>query len=123
MFLTKLKTAVALSICAGILGTGVGASILAGQVQFTDSTTGQAYPLTGTWLAQVKSSQTASTVLTSFTIDTSLAAQGKLTLSLTGAQTTSLIGPPSVWDLQQTTGGVIKTWLHGQIKASQDITQ
>jgi len=93
------------------------------QVHFTDQTTGNPWALTGTWKAEVRATPTSATVLTTFAVDTSLGASGILSLSLSGAQTASLVGNPLFWDLQQTVSGTIKTWFSGQVSVRQDVTQ
>jgi hypothetical protein len=79
-------------------------------------------PLTASgWLAHVRASHDATT-FEAFTIDTSRVAEGVLTLSLTGTQTTS-ITPKGVWDLQQTTAGKTRTWVRGEFRIDKDVSR
>ena len=92
------------------------------QINFVDGTTNNPWPLTGTWKAEIRTTPTATSPVTSFTIDTSQGAAGILYMSLTGTQTTLLIGSPFVWDLQQTVSGSVKTFYTGHIRAVKDVT-
>ena len=90
------------------------------QFVFTDQATGAPHPLTGTWKAQVRDK---GEVVTEFAVDLANIATGKISLSLTGEQTTLLagLGAPD-WDLQQDFPGGPRTWYRGTINVSSDVT-
>jgi hypothetical protein len=89
------------------------------EFSFVDKDSGDPYPLTGTFSAQVRH---LDELVTAFSIDTTDAATGVLTLGLTPVQT-ELIVSGSVWDLQQTpTVGVVRTWYRGTIRMFGDVT-
>jgi hypothetical protein len=89
------------------------------EFSFVDKDSGDPYPLTGTFSAQVRH---AGELLTGFTIDTTDAANGVITLGLAPAQV-DLIVSGSVWDLQQMSDvGVIRTWYRGTIRMFGDVT-
>lgn len=77
---------------------------------------------TGTVEAQVRASRDATTSVP-FAVDLSAAASGVVGLSLTGAQTRTLVGK-GVWDAQFTpTGGQPLTVVQGQVTCVQDVTR
>lgn len=59
-------------------------------------------------------------VLSSFTIDTSDAASGIITLHLNAAETEI---PSGYWDLEVNDGSVTQTWLRGKVTMSGDVTR
>ena len=75
-------------------------------------------PTTG-WLAQVRVSPDSAWML-QFTVDASQAAVGELVLSLTAAQTAA--ATDGFWDLQNTNGGVVWTYLAGRFTVSKDVS-
>lgn len=77
---------------------------------------------TSGWIAQVRSSHDATAILATFTVDSSGGALGRITLGLTATQTGALTSG-SVWDLQQTTGAVVRTWLRGGVTIAKDVTR
>jgi hypothetical protein len=79
-----------------------------------------ALPTTG-WAAQIRNLPDAATTIADFTIDSSAAATGVVVASLTGTQTADLSG--GVWDLQQTTGAVVRTYLRGSVTIEGDVTR
>ena len=87
---------------------------------FTDAETGEPHPLTGTWEAQIRD---RGEVVSEFSVDTTDAATGRLSLSLTGEQTAllALLGTPS-WDLQQDFSGGPRTWYRGSVNLTGDVT-
>jgi hypothetical protein len=56
-----------------------------------------------------------------FTIDTTGAATGQLTLSL--AATATAVLKPGVWDLQQVVGGKTQTLLAGKLYVNAEVTR
>jgi subtilisin family serine protease len=95
------------------------------QFVFVDKTTGAPWPLIGPWVAQVRSPATSSNVLFAWTVDSTLEAVGKITISATGEQTRLVLGvSAAMWDLQQTpASGEPRTWYRGKISALQDVTR
>jgi hypothetical protein len=77
-------------------------------------------PTTG-WLAQIRERHGSTTVLAEFTVDTSAAADGIVSIALTPAQT--LLFSSGVWDLQHTDGAEVRTWMQGQIIVRADVTR
>jgi hypothetical protein len=87
---------------------------------FTDQETGDPYPLTGTWEAQIRNKGEE---VTEFSVDFSFATDGRLGLSLTGEQTALLVGLQTLdWDLQQSFAGGPRTWYRGAVNVTGDIT-
>lgn len=83
---------------------------------------GVAPDLTGrTFLCQLRRDP-ASAVVVTVTVDTAQAASGILTLRLTAAVTAPLTGT-YVWELQQTTAGVIRTLLGGAWQFVGDVAR
>lgn len=90
---------------------------------------GNPWPFDGIWTAQIKSKRTDNVPVVSWAIDTSLESEGIVTISLTGAQTASLI--PSgrtrfvgVWDLQYVaTGSEPQTFLQGKVTCDADVSR
>jgi hypothetical protein len=98
-------------------------------INATNPTTGAALNLTGTVIAQIRQNRTdAGTPLLAFTIDTSQAATGKLTLSLTGAQTATLGSGSNnpwlgSWDVQWTAAGAQPVTLaQGDVACYPDVS-
>lgn len=75
---------------------------------------------TGTWRAQVRKHAQATSVLASFAVDDTDAANGVLFLTLTPEQTAAL---PSncTWDLEDTVAGV--TYLRGAVTVEREVTR
>lgn len=91
------------------------------QFIFIDQETGEPWPVTGTWTAQIRN---RGEEIDAFTIDHAEAGEGKLSVSLTGAQTSSLIGIQTLtWDLQQTFDGGPRTWYRGSVSVTGDVTR
>ena len=98
-----------------------GGDSFAVQFIFTDSETGEPWPLTGTWQAQIRNKGEE---LTEFSIDEVDAGEGKLYLGLTGEQTADLVGLQTLdWDLQQDYPGGPRTWYRGAVNVTGDITR
>ena len=102
-------------------GDGVG-------IRFTvvDSN-GNPYPLDGVITSQIKAKRLDIAPLESWTVDNSQLAQGIVTISLTGAQTTALLAGQKkfkgVWDLQYVpTGGEPLTLIQGKVTVDADVT-
>ncbi len=76
-----------------------------------------------TWLCQVRASTESSTVLATVTVDTTNAATGTLVLRLTAMQTADLPTQVLRWDLQETTGGTVTTWLAGRLTVTGDVSR
>ena len=90
--------------------------------------------LSGTIAAQIRASRVNPTVLASFAVDQTDAADGVVYLSLTGAQTAALHGTDptkpverfsGVWDVQwaPTTGRSPITLVQGSVESSLDVTR
>ena len=79
-----------------------------------------ALPTTG-WTAQIRTLPDSAVALEDFTVTSSAAGTGVVVASLTGAQTADLSG--GVWDLQQTSGGVVRTYLRGSVTFEGDVTR
>jgi hypothetical protein len=79
-----------------------------------------ALPTTG-WAAQIRTLPDSAVAVEDFTVDASGAAAGVVVASLTGAQTATLSG--GVWDLEQTTSGVVRTYLRGSVTFEGDVTR
>lgn len=73
------------------------------------------------WEAQYRTSVFSPDAL-DFTIDDSLAADGKITVTLTASQTEDLIGS-GVYDLQANQGESVRTWLKGTIQWTKGVTR
>lgn len=90
---------------------------------------GNPWPFDGEWTAQIKAKRTDATPIVSWAIDLSQQAEGIVTISLSGAQTASLI--PSgktkffgVWDLQYVaTGSEPQTFVQGKVTCDADVTR
>jgi hypothetical protein len=95
------------------------------QFQFVDKATGLPWPATGVWEAQVRSPAASATIVLSFAVDVTSAAEGKITISLSGDQTRALLPfRDAVWDLQQDTNtGEPRTWYRGKLAITQDVTR
>jgi hypothetical protein len=96
------------------------------RISFINKETGNPWPLTGTWLAQIRATAAApDPPIASFAIDTHDAVNGNITVSLTGEDTRACLGNVvSFWDLQQTVlGGEPRTWYAGKVKVGQDVTR
>lgn len=75
-----------------------------------------------TYTAQVRASANASTVIATFSVDMTDAADGVIVLRLADTVTADL-GGSYVWDLQQDAGGVIRTILGGSFVVVPDVTR
>lgn len=90
---------------------------------------GNPIDLTGTLMAQIKIARTDSDIVTTFAINNSQAAQGKLVLSLTGQQTQGLVPLgkskfAGVWDLQWTpASSFTRTIVQGNVGCTVDVTR
>lgn len=73
------------------------------------------------WSAQFRKTASSSTAV-DFAVDVSQADVGKITISLTPAQTAAL-KDNGVFDLQATQGSVVRTWIQGSISWLRDITR
>lgn len=95
------------------------------RINFVDKTTGDPWPIEGTWLAQIRATAVAADPIAEFVIDDSDAANGHIVASLTGADTRACLGNVTCfWDLQQTPPeGQPRTWYAGKVKVSQDVTR
>ena len=89
---------------------------------------GTAMNLTGTVIAQIVNERTDAAPMVSFTVDTTNAATGKLVLSLTGAQTATLLSGNldpfrGFWDVQWTGSGAQPlTLLQGTVTCDLDVS-
>ncbi|MGL5936369.1 MAG: hypothetical protein ACRCZI_12210 [Cetobacterium sp.] len=80
--------------------------------------------LTGrTFAAQVRDREGSSTLIASFSIDTTNAATGVLVLSIPAATTATWAWTHAVWDLQQTVGSVVQTLVAGRVTPGGQVTQ
>jgi hypothetical protein len=92
---------------------------------FKDGLTGEPWPVTGTWVAEIRAKASDPDPLAEFAIDLTDAAEGIIRASLTGEQVRSLLDTTGgVWDLQQTpASGQPKTWFRGRISAQWDVSR
>jgi len=74
----------------------------------------------GSWTAQYRRNPDSTTAI-SFAVDTTDAATGQITISLTATQTGTL--EPGVFDLQATQGFVVRTWVRGGLNVTKDVTR
>lgn len=86
--------------------------------------------LTGkTWLAQVRANDGASsTVMATFTVDSTDAATGVLVLTLPAAEAANLVKESEgekkpAWDLQGTEAGEVRTYLRGKVTVRGDVSR
>jgi hypothetical protein len=92
-------------------------------VTFTD-TAGAPQNISG-WTnisALIRKAPDDNSVVVPFTINTSGAASGVLTFSLTSNQT-RVVPQPAVWDLQRTSSGASQTVVAGMVIMEKDVTQ
>jgi len=89
---------------------------------------GTAMNLTGVVIAQIVNERTDSAPLVSFTVDTTNASTGRLVLSLTGAQTATLLSGNldpfrGFWDVQWTGAGAQPlTLMQGTVTCDLDVS-
>jgi hypothetical protein len=96
------------------------------RISFINKSTGDPWPLEGTWRAQIRSTAAAADPpLAEFVIDDSDAVNGNIMVSLTGEDTRACLGNNvCFWDLEQSPpGGQPRTWYAGKVKVSQDVTR
>ena len=74
----------------------------------------------GSWLAQIRAAPDSATS-TAFTVDSSQANVGRITLKLTATATSTLAG--AVFDLQATKGATVQTFLRGRIVIVKDVSR
>lgn len=92
-------------------------------LNFTNSL-GYAVDLTGkTYTAQVRRNYKDDNVVGTWTIDTSGAATGVLSLSMDNATTATLTKSYYYWDLQENDAGFITTLLVGEITMIPEVTR
>jgi hypothetical protein len=72
------------------------------------------------WLAQIRVAPDSATS-TAFTIDSTQANVGRITLKLTASATSTLSG--AVFDLQATKGATVQTFLRGSIVIVKDVSR
>ena len=72
------------------------------------------------WTAKWRSHPT-STSYVSFVVDTTAATSGRIVVSLTATQTSTLEN--GYWDLQSTRNSEVKTWIRGKVTAIKDVTR
>lgn len=72
------------------------------------------------WTAQYRKNASSTTAV-SFAVDTSSAASGQITITLSAAQTATL--ESGVFDLQATQGSVVRTWVAGGLNVRKDVTR
>ena len=72
------------------------------------------------WTAQYRRNPDSTTAV-SFAVDTTDAATGEITISLTATQTGTL--EAGVFDLQATQGSVVRTWVRGGLNVTRDVTR
>mgnify|MGYP001061662339 CR=1 FL=1 len=73
------------------------------------------------WRAQYRTSVFSPEAL-DFTVDATLASEGKITVELPASQTEELQGS-GVYDLQASQGEVVRTWLKGTIEWTKGVTR
>lgn len=89
---------------------------------------GTVYDLTGTMSAQIRAQRPDASILQAFAIDTTDAVDGVAVLSLTGAQTSSLLADADkitgVWDVQWTPADHEPfTLVQGKVSVILDVTR
>jgi hypothetical protein len=72
------------------------------------------------WTAQYRKNASSTTAV-SFAVDTSAAASGQITISLSATQTANL--ESGVFDLQATQGSLVRTWIAGGLSVTKDVTR
>jgi hypothetical protein len=95
------------------------------QFKFTDNATNPV-DMTGTWTASIRANPgDPDPPITTFTVDSSQAATGIITITLPSAASAVLpTGPPLVWDLEQTIGTTsVRTTHRGTITVTEDVTR
>jgi hypothetical protein len=94
------------------------------QFSFTDQASNPVN-MTGTWTAEIRVNPAdPDPPLASFTVDSSAAATGTITATLTSASSQSLpVAQPLVWDLEQTNGASVRTTHKGIITVTEDVTR
>jgi hypothetical protein len=98
-------------------------------IKFTlKDSTGTAYALDGAVTAQIRTKRTDPDPIVSWTVDTTDGADGIVIVSLTGAQTASLIASgktsfSGAWDMQYVASGAEPlTLLQGSVTCDADVT-
>jgi len=77
-----------------------------------------------TFRAQIRATDTSTTVIALFTIDTANAATGNIVLRLTAAETLALTAGSYFWDLRCVdASGVVSRWISGTAKVAGTITR
>lgn len=77
-----------------------------------------------TWLAQVREAPGGDTVLATFTVTVTDAANGRFTLSLTDTAIDDLeTGKRLHWDLQATDDGAVRTYVRGSVIVDGDVSR
>jgi hypothetical protein len=90
---------------------------------------GTAMPLSGAVTAQIRTRRSDLTAKADWAVDLTQAANGVITLKLTGAQTAALIGSTGAefkgfWDVQwQAVGSEPLTLVQGTVSCIQDVTR
>lgn len=74
----------------------------------------------GSWTAQWRETPSSGAAV-SFTIDSTLASTGRITITMSATNTATLKN--GYWDLQAVKGNEVKTWLRGEVLVQQDITR
>jgi hypothetical protein len=95
------------------------------QFKFTDNASNPVN-MTGTWTASIRAnSGDPDPPIASFTVDSSQAATGIITVTLTSATSGVLpVATPLVWDLEQTlSSGPVRTTHRGTITVTEDVTR
>lgn len=72
---------------------------------------------TSGWLCQVRRMRDGGAILLTITVTATDAAAGNLSLALPAASFKR-----GFWDLQNTTGGVVRTWLQGEVTVLGDVS-
>jgi hypothetical protein len=104
-------------------------------IEFADDATPPApVDMSGwTWEAQIRATlDEPDSIVATITVDHTDAATGTLGLTLPAAQSDNLVTGPAAgfdpgkaryyWDLQGTSGSVVKTWLAGKVDVKGDVT-
>lgn len=72
------------------------------------------------WTAKWRSHPNSTTAV-SFAVGTTDADEGRIVVSLTATQTSTLKN--GYWDLQSTRNSEVKTWIRGKVTVIQDVTR
>ena len=76
-----------------------------------------------TYISQVRKSKASNTVIASFTTAITNAANGVLTMSMTGSETSNINTGIYYYDLQETNGSTITTLMGGKVTVTGEVSR